>query len=115
MDDIKATIRVPEFIYQHPGKGFKDEHVKGLVIQLIQLDEKYQGWHQAIEVCAGGKLYHVVVEHDTDAAALLERGGLRKKVTIIPLDKIQSYKLSRDVLLRLDTVALVLMQRGRPL
>ena len=42
----------------------------------------------ALEVTAGGRLYQVVVDTDATGKALLERGGLTKRVTIIPLNQV---------------------------
>lgn len=50
-----------------------------------------------MEICAGGKLYNVVVEDEKVGSQLLEKGKLRKRVTIIPLNKINAFKLSADV------------------
>jgi len=42
----------------------------------------------AIEVAAGGKLYQVVVDTDETSKLLLEKGNLRHRVTLLPLNKI---------------------------
>lgn len=49
----------------------------------------------ALEVAAGGKLYQVVVEDEGTAKELLEKGKLSKRVTIIPLNKVQYSSLSQ--------------------
>ena len=41
-------------------------------------------------MAAGGKLYQVVVDETITGKALLSKGKLRRRVTIIPLDKISS-------------------------
>jgi structural maintenance of chromosome 2 len=41
-----------------------------------------------LEICAGGRLFNVVVESADVGKALLQNGQLRKRVTIIPIDKI---------------------------
>lgn len=64
---------------------------------LIDLDSKNYKSSTALEICAGGKLYNVVVEDDKVGKQLLENGRLKKRVTIIPLNKINSFKLSADV------------------
>ena len=43
------------------------------------------------QVTAGGKLYNVVVDSEETGKQLLQKGALRRRVTIIPLNKIQSY------------------------
>ena len=42
----------------------------------------------ALEVVAGNKLFQVVVDDELTAKALLQKGSLRRRVTIIPLNKI---------------------------
>jgi structural maintenance of chromosome 2 len=43
----------------------------------------------ALEVTAGGRLYQVVVDSDATAKSLLQKGGLQKRVTIIPLNQVR--------------------------
>lgn len=43
----------------------------------------------ALEVTAGGKLWQVVVATEACAKALLARGRLQARVTIIPLNKVR--------------------------
>ena len=42
----------------------------------------------ALEVAAGGKLYQIVVDTEATAKALLSKGQLQKRVTIIPMNKV---------------------------
>ncbi|KAL6582239.1 Structural maintenance of chromosomes protein 2-2 [Orobanche minor] len=44
-------------------------------------------------VAAGGKLYNVVVDTENTGKQLLQNGEFRRRVTIIPLNKINSYTL----------------------
>jgi structural maintenance of chromosome 2 len=46
--------------------------------------------HRYAEVVAGGKLYQVVVDTEVTGKALLSKGQLQKRVTIIPLNKIDA-------------------------
>lgn len=43
------------------------------------------------QVTAGGKLFNVVVDTEDTGKQLLQKGDLRRRVTIIPLNKIQSH------------------------
>ena len=80
-----------KFEYSDPVRGFDRSKVKGIVANLIQVKQKEHA--TAIEVAAGGKLYQVVVDEAITGKALLDRGSLKKRVTIIPLDKIQSRRI----------------------
>lgn len=49
------------------------------------------------QVTAGGKLFNVVVDTEDTGKQLLQKGDLRRRVTIIPLNKIQSHLVSDRV------------------
>jgi structural maintenance of chromosome 2 len=67
------------------------------VATLIDLDEANYQSSTALEICAGGKLYNVVVEDEKVGSALLDKGKLRRRVTLIPLNKISAFKMSAEV------------------
>ncbi|WP_414527599.1 chromosome segregation protein SMC [Nodularia chucula] len=71
----------------------------GLVVQLGKVDSRYQ---LALEIAAGGRLGHIVVEDDSVAAAGIEllkqkRGG---RATFLPLNKVKVSKFTQDATLR---------------
>ncbi|NEU76140.1 chromosome segregation protein SMC [Hassallia byssoidea VB512170] len=73
--------------------------VCGLVVQLGKVEPRYQ---LALEICAGGRLGHIVVEDDSIAAAGIEllkqkRAG---RATFLPLNKINASKYVQDATLR---------------
>ena len=80
------------FNYSDPVRGFDRSKVKGVVARLI--DVKDPGHATALEVVAGGKLFQVVVDEAITGKALLSKGKLQRRVTIIPLDKINSKCIS---------------------
>ena len=65
---------------------------------LITLDEKYHAKSTALEISAGAKLYNVVVENEQVGKDLLQHGKLKKRVTIIPLNKINAFRASAQKL-----------------
>ena len=77
-----------DFCFKDPDRGFDRSRVKGTVASLVRL--KDGATTTALEVAAGGKLYQVVVDSDRTAQALLSRGQLRNRVTIIPLNKVRT-------------------------
>lgn len=79
-----------QFTYADPSRDFDRRRVKGLVASLVRLDDKHMPYATALETCAGGRLYSVVVEDEQVGAALLAHGQLKKRVTLIPLTKIQA-------------------------
>mmetsp|Transcript_11685 Transcript_11685/g.21845 ORF Transcript_11685/g.21845 Transcript_11685/m.21845 type:complete len:1211 (-) Transcript_11685:2-3634(-) len=80
------------FNYSDPVRGFDRNKVKGVVAKLIRV--KNPAHATALEVVAGGKLFQVVVDEAITGKALLSRGKLQRRVTIIPLDKIHSKRIS---------------------
>ncbi|KAI5475198.1 nuclear condensin complex protein, partial [Pseudohyphozyma bogoriensis] len=87
-DVIKSGLAALEFEYTKPYPQFDDTKVKGLIANLITLDAASLPAATALEVCAGGRLWNVVVEDENVGSDLLKKGNLRKRVTIIPLNKI---------------------------
>jgi structural maintenance of chromosome 2 len=65
-------------------------------MRLMTISEEKQGYETALEVCAGGRLYNVVVESDTVGSQLLSKGKLQKRTTFIPLNKIKPNVASSD-------------------
>lgn len=73
--------------------------VCGLVVQLGRVEPRHQ---LALEIAAGARLGHIVVEDDSIAAAGIEllkqkRGG---RATFLPLNKIHAPKFTQDFTLR---------------
>jgi structural maintenance of chromosome 2 len=88
LDMLRAHLSGLDFNYADPNKGFDRSAVKGVVSKLFHIRPEAVNYHRALEVCAGGRLYFVVVDDEGVGKALLERGQLRRRVTIIPLNKI---------------------------
>lgn len=95
-DGTKRKVANIDFSFSDPAPGFDRSRVKGLVAQLFTLDKDKTRAGTALEICAGGRLYNVVVDSAEVGTQLLQNGKLRKRVTIIPLDKIASFKASAD-------------------
>jgi structural maintenance of chromosome 2 len=91
------------FRYSDPVRGFDRTKVKGLVAKLVEV--KNQKYSTALEVVAGGKLFQVVVDEATTGKALLDRGKLERRVTIIPLDKIQPRQIASASVDRATAIA----------
>lgn len=95
-DTMKRKVANIDFSYSDPLPGFDRSKVKGLVAQLFTLDKEKTQAGTALEICAGGRLYNVVVDSTETGTQLLQSGKLRKRVTIIPLNKIAAFKASVD-------------------
>ncbi|CAH1773975.1 unnamed protein product [Owenia fusiformis] len=95
IDGIEARFPQLQFEYRDPEKNFDRSKVYGLVANLIKVkDPKYA---TALEVAAGGKLYNVVVDSEVTGKKLLQNGGLKRRYTFIPLNKISSRPIPDNV------------------
>jgi structural maintenance of chromosome 2 len=91
-DALKRKVANIDFNYTDPVANFDRSKVKGLVAQLFTLDKEHIRAGTALEICAGGRLYNVVVDTEVTGTQLLQGGKLRKRITIIPLNKIATFK-----------------------
>ncbi|KAI3527386.1 RecF/RecN/SMC N terminal domain-containing protein [Colletotrichum costaricense] len=97
-DGLKRKVANIDFNYADPTPNFDRSKVKGLVAQLFTLDKQNTQAGTALEICAGGRLYNVVVDSEVTGTQLLQGGKLRKRVTIIPLNKIAAFKASAQAI-----------------
>ncbi|XP_072023463.1 LOW QUALITY PROTEIN: structural maintenance of chromosomes protein 2-like [Amphiura filiformis] len=90
------TARFPnlQFDYKDPEKNFDRSKVHGLVARLVKVNDVRHA--TALEVTAGRKLYNVVVDSEVTGKKLLQKGELRRRFTIIPLNKIAARSLNPD-------------------
>jgi structural maintenance of chromosome 2 len=104
-DAMKRKVANIDFNYSDPSPNFDRSKVKGLVAQLFTLDKDHLDAGTALEICAGGRLYNVVVDTEVTGTQLLQNGKLRKRVTIIPLNKIAAFKASAEKIATAQKVA----------
>ncbi|CZR62412.1 probable chromosome segregation protein cut14 [Phialocephala subalpina] len=95
-DGMKRKVANIDFNYTDPTPNFDRSKVKGLVASLFTLDKDRTEAGTALEICAGGRLYNVVVDTEVTGTQLLQNGKLRKRVTIIPLNKIAAFRASAE-------------------
>ncbi|ETW01694.1 hypothetical protein H310_06310 [Aphanomyces invadans] len=85
LDEATASVSSKlRFDYHNP--RIDPDSVKGMVAKLLTLKHDWSA--TALELAAGGKLYHVVVDSDQTGKQLLQHGNLKSRVTIIPLNRI---------------------------
>ncbi|GAM24797.1 hypothetical protein SAMD00019534_079720, partial [Acytostelium subglobosum LB1] len=118
---LSAQLSGMEFTYTDPSKGFERSKVKGVVANLITLRDPETA--TALEICAGGKLYNIVIEDEQTGKALLAKGELKRRVTFLPLNRIENRTIepqkikSAEKLAGADNVkpAINLIQYDKPL
>lgn len=76
------------FDYDDPVPGFDRRKVKGIAAQLISLPEEHYPKATALEIAGGGKLFNVVIDDELVGKDLIKNGNMKKRVTFIPLSKI---------------------------
>uniref|UniRef100_A0A665TJ87 Structural maintenance of chromosomes protein n=1 Tax=Echeneis naucrates TaxID=173247 RepID=A0A665TJ87_ECHNA len=84
------------FDYKDPERGWDHGKVKGLLANLITVNDV--SYATALEVVAGGRLYNIVVDTEVTGKKLLEKGELQRRYTIIPLNKISARTLNDKVI-----------------
>jgi structural maintenance of chromosome 2 len=81
------------------------QRVKGLVAQLLTFKPEFgDKYLRAVEVLCGPKLFNVVVDSERTCKEILQSGKLKKRLTLLPLDRIQGKKVSRE---QLDQASLI--------
>ena len=93
---LKRKVAGLDFSYSDPTPNFDRTRVKGLVAQLFNLPAEQADAGTALEIAAGGRLYNVVVDSAATGTQLLSHGKLRRRVTIVPLDKIDARRAGVD-------------------
>lgn len=84
------------FNYKDPERNFDRSRVKGMVGKLFRVNDTKTA--TALEIVAGGKLYQIIVDNELTATALLTNGALKKRVTFLPLNKIDNRTLDNGKL-----------------
>lgn len=99
---LQALIEVP---YERNGLGssWNESKVKGTVANLIKVNRSDAA--TALEVAAGSKLYQIVVDTDETSKTLLSKGCFKKRVTILPLNKIQEHTLTKEQLTAAENIS----------
>lgn len=95
-DALRRKVANIDFSFENPSPNFDRSRVKGLVAQLFTLDKDYTRAGTALEICAGGRLYNVVVDTAETSKQLIQNGKLKKRYTVIPLNKIKAFKASAE-------------------
>ncbi|KAJ6658253.1 hypothetical protein lerEdw1_020525 [Lerista edwardsae] len=93
---LMAKFPSLRFEYRDPEKNWNPDHVKGLVASLITVKDVSTA--TALEVVAGGRLYNVVVDTEVTGKKLLEKGELKRRYTIIPLNKISARCVGKEAI-----------------
>mmetsp|Transcript_16265 Transcript_16265/g.44167 ORF Transcript_16265/g.44167 Transcript_16265/m.44167 type:complete len:1112 (-) Transcript_16265:405-3740(-) len=105
IDALRAYLGGIDFNYADPWANFDRSAVKGVVAKLFTISPDFGEYARALEVCAGGKLFFVVVDNEDTGKALLQKGQLRRRVTIIPLNKVVDHTIHPNTVRTAQSVA----------
>ncbi|XP_021236824.1 structural maintenance of chromosomes protein 2 isoform X2 [Numida meleagris] len=84
------------FEYKNPDNNWNPNYVKGLVVTLITVKDISTA--KALEAVAGGKLYNIVVDTEATGKKILEKGQLKHRYTVIPLNKIAAKCIGQEII-----------------
>lgn len=104
-DALKRSLQQCEFEYDDPTTKFDRSRVKGKVVSLFSVKKDWIPYASALEVVAGGKMFHVVVDNEETGKLVLSKGNLKRRVTIIPLNRIVDNSMSPNVVQMAKQVA----------
>ncbi|NWT84464.1 SMC2 protein, partial [Lanius ludovicianus] len=93
-ESLMAKFPHLQFTYKHPEKNWNLNHVKGPVVSLFTVKDLSNA--KALEAVGGGKLYNIIVDTEVTGKKLLEKGELKHRYTIIPLNKISARCVQED-------------------
>ncbi|KAL0480513.1 structural maintenance of chromosome [Acrasis kona] len=82
------TAQVARYYFEYNKSAVKQDRVMGLVAQLLSVKDPSKTC-VALEVAAGSKLYHVVVDDENTARSLIQDGKPNRRITVIPLNKVR--------------------------
>lgn len=92
VDRLSGQVSNLEVQFDH--NAVNPAKVHGIVASLVTL--KKEETALALEVACGARLYQLVVQDEETGKQMLSLGGLKKRVTIIPLNKIDQSTVSSD-------------------
>ncbi|KAI8807223.1 structural maintenance of chromosomes protein 2 [Cladochytrium replicatum] len=98
VESLQTKLISVLFEYRDPVPSFDRGKVKGLVANLVDIPKENESRYLAVETCAGGRLYNVVITDEVVGKQLIEHGGLKNRVTFIPLNKIRPNVMNSDCL-----------------
>ena len=84
---LAASCADYDFKYSDPERNFDRRRVKGTVASNLRVRSARDS--TALEALAGGRLRQVIVDNEQTGMLLLTKGGLQRRVTLIPLNKIR--------------------------
>ncbi|NXY45070.1 SMC2 protein, partial [Ceuthmochares aereus] len=94
-ESLTAKFPHLQFEYKDPEKNWNPNRMKGPVAFLFTVKDLSKA--KALEAVAGGKLYNIIVDTEVTGKKLLEKGELKRRYTIIPLNKISARCVGQDI------------------
>ncbi|WVQ83720.1 hypothetical protein IAT38_005864 [Cryptococcus sp. DSM 104549] len=104
-DNLRSHLANLDFQYSDPTPNFDRRKVRGLVANLITLDKANHHKSTALEIAAGAKLYNVIVDDDGVGKQLLQKGKLKRRVVMLPMNKLTQREVTPQQLSQAKSLA----------
>ncbi|XP_055343015.1 LOW QUALITY PROTEIN: structural maintenance of chromosomes protein 2-like [Paramacrobiotus metropolitanus] len=92
MGNLDGEMRSFHLQYQRP-RNFDERKYYGAVATLFKVSDKTR-FLAAIDAATGGRKFNFAVEDDITAKSLLTEGQIRRRVTILPLNRMRGPSIS---------------------
>ena len=93
-EQLSSSLSHLDFKYNAPDRKFDRSRVKGTVASNLSVVDPSNS--VALEALAGGRLHQVIVDDEETGMLLLTKGGLTRRITLIPLSKIRPIVMEKD-------------------
>lgn len=78
----------------------RNPSIKGRVAHIFRVLEEHQSKSLALETCAGPGIWSLVVDNEKVGAEVLKKA--RKRMTVLPLNRMRSQVIKRDLVRQID-------------
>ncbi|KAH8280520.1 hypothetical protein KR018_009063 [Drosophila ironensis] len=97
LTDQLTTLQAHNYVlhYRDPDPGFDRSKVRGMAGKLFKVTD--MRFSLALSHAAGGRMYHYATDDEVTSKRILQNGHLQHRVTFVPINKVETVKLRRDV------------------
>ena len=95
LDQVERRNPSLRFEYKDPTRNFDRRQVIGVAAKLFRVQD--EGFCTGLQSVAGGKIFNVVVENEQVGKSLMDNGGLQRRTTFIPLNKISGNRIDSRI------------------
>lgn len=82
-----------DMVYSIPENNFDSRKIKGRLVYLFSVKNKYRSFIKALDRIAGFRLFNIVVDNNDTSTILLDRRCFKTHETLLPLNKISAFEI----------------------